>query len=168
MKDMTPEVFQRTISFLEETPQVIGCLIAGLADEDLTWKPSEKEFSVVENICHLRDIEQEGYRMRIDKLLNEDKPFLTDIDGGKLAEERNYNSQNLNSALRAFTRARETNVRPIKHLTSDQLNRKGTFENVGPITLEGLLLMMQEHDQDHIKKLNNLRYQLSERSQSLS
>ncbi len=158
---MAPEDLQELTSLLEETPHIVEHLIAGLTVEDLMRKPSGKEFSIVEHVCHLRDIEQEGYKARINRLLSEDEPFLPDIDGDRLAQERDYNSQNPGSALDAFLSARENNVRTIRNLTADQFNRSGTLENVGRVTLEGLLVMIREHDQSHLKELKNL---CSERS----
>lgn len=161
---MTSPELQTLIESLRKTPEAVEQVRGNLRDDDLHWKPSEKEFSVVEHVCHLRDIEQEGYTVRIQRLLNESQPFLPDIDGDRLAEERHYISQSLDAALQGFARGREGNIRAIEGLTLEKLNRSGTMENVGPITLERLLQMMREHDQDHVKELNNLRGQLLKRS----
>jgi hypothetical protein len=157
---MTPHEFQELVESLERTPAIIERLVDGLADEDLRWKPSEKAFSVLEQVCHLRDIEQEGYTVRINKLLNEDQPFLPDLDGDKLAVERNYNGQNLDAALAAFRHARRENSRTLSEVALSQLTRSGVFENVGTVSLESLLVMMRDHDQGHIKDLSTLRDQL--------
>ena len=150
---MTPEDLKSLFDFLESTPELIRSLTTTLTVEELRWKPATGEFSFLEHICHLRDIEQEGYRVRIEKLLNEAQPFLPDIDGDKLAQERNYNSQNLELALNEFSQARKQNVRAISDLSADQLNRSGMFENVGAITLERLLSMMCEHDHEHLREI---------------
>ena len=160
---MTQQELDRLIKLLEETPRTIERLVKDLKDDDLRWKPSAREFSILENVCHLRDIEHDGYMARIDKILSEENPFLPDIDGNKIAEERSYNAQELDASLRAFAGARKDNVRTIKHVSLDQLNRTADFENAGAITLARLLLMMREHDQDHIKELTDLRERLASR-----
>lgn len=156
---MTLEEFQSLVEALEETPLIIQRLADQLGGDHWTWKPSQEAWSALEHVCHLKDIEQEGYAVRIEKLLNETQPFLPDIDGGKLAAERSYNSQNFDIALRAFALARQQNTQAIKDLTLDQLNRSGIFENAGTITLGRLLLMMREHDLGHLQDISNLREQ---------
>ncbi|HJU54057.1 MAG TPA: DinB family protein [Pyrinomonadaceae bacterium] len=149
------------IEFLEETPAVFRKLAQGLADKDLRWKPSGDQFSFVENACHLRDIEVEGYGARIRKLLTENHPQLPDVDGSRLARERDYNSQAFDAALDEFARARAENVRAIKNLSAGLLNRTGVLEGVGHITLGKLFLLMREHDESHRQELVELRERMA-------
>lgn len=158
---MTTREFQGHVEYLAETPAVIERLVEGLTDEERRRRAPGIEFSVLENICHLLDIEREGYAVRIERLLREDAPTLPDIDGSRLAQERDYNSQNIETALEAFTRAREGNINVLKSLSADQLERRGMLETVGPITLSELLRMMREHDDAHRTELSQLRAQLS-------
>jgi hypothetical protein len=103
---MPPEDLQILISALTKTPEAVDQLVRELSEPDLRIKNSPEEFSVVENVCHLRDIEIEGYTTRISRILSENNPLLPDIDGSRLAVEREYHSQNLSEALQAFTVAR--------------------------------------------------------------
>ena len=153
---MTPQEFENLLDFLDEMPKFVRSVTASLTGDELRRKPSQAEFSFLEHVCHLRDIEQEGYRGRIDKLLTETEPFLPDIEGDKLARERNYNSQDFDEALAGFVHARRKNIRIIKTLSSDEMNRSGTFQNIGVITLEQLLMMMREHDEAHRQELVGL------------
>ena len=146
--------------FLEETPALVRRLAQGLADADLRWKPAGDQFSFVENACHLRDIEVEGYGARIRKLLTENHPQLPDVDGSRLARERDYNSQDFDAALVEFAQARAANVRAIRELSAGQLNRGGVLEGVGEITLGKLFLLMHEHDEAHRRELVELREQI--------
>jgi hypothetical protein len=158
---MTEREFQEVVRFLEETPGRIRQLVAEMAEQDLRWKPSVEEFSVVEQVCHLRDLEREGYSARIKKLLTEHQPMLPDFDGSRIARERDYNRQDFESAFQEFARARTENVRLMKTLSPDQLNRSGALEGVGAITLEKLSLLMREHDQSHREELSDLRERIS-------
>jgi hypothetical protein len=158
---MTQPELAELVNFLAATPAAVRQLAEKLSESETRWKPDEGDFSVIENICHLRDIELEGYTARVNRMLGEDKPFLADIDGTRLAHERRYNEQELNVALDAFTQARELNVRTIQNLSSEQLERTGMFEQTGSITLENLLQMMREHDEAHLQELNTLRGKLA-------
>jgi hypothetical protein len=149
--------FLHLIKSLEETPERIRQLVRGLTGTELRRKPTDLDFSALEHACHLRDIEREGYVVRIKKLCYEECPFLPDIDGGKLADQRNYNSQDMDAALNEFSQARGESVSAVRDLPLDQLTRNGVLENVGSLTLGDLLLMILEHDNEHIRALTELR-----------
>ena len=160
---MTTNELQHLVEYLAETPVVIERMVCALTDEERRFRPTGVEFSALENVCHLLDIEREGYAERIRRLLGEDGPVLPDIDGSRLARERDYNNQKMETALAAFTSAREGNVRIVKSLASDQLERRGVLETVGPITLAELLRMMHAHDTAHRNDISELRDRLSSR-----
>lgn len=157
---MNESELQRLIKSLETAPLEADRLVAQLPDEELRRKPAEEEFSALEHICHLGDIEREGYAVRIRRLLEEDLPFLHDIDGDSLAKERAYNEQELRPAIEAFALARRDSLRRLEGLSHASLSREGHLENVGRITLGGLLSMMMEHDREHLLKLSGLRDRL--------
>jgi len=137
---MTGEEFQEVVKFLEETPASIRQLTAELAaNGELTRKPAPDEFSALEQVCHLRDLEREGYGVRISKLLTENLPSLPDFDGRRIARERDYNQQDFESALQEFALARAGNVRMTKSLSPEELNRSGVLEGIGAITIYQLL-----------------------------
>ncbi|MGH9966596.1 MAG: DinB family protein [Pyrinomonadaceae bacterium] len=149
-----------TLRFLRETPIQILALTQGLSDREIRSRTPEGYFSVIENVCHLRDIEIEGYAARIARILNENEPHLPDIDGGRLAVERDYNNQDLDPALRAFVDAREQNLEIVKRVSEEQFERAGVLEGVGTVSLNKLLMMMREHDEGHIDELRSARSRL--------
>ena len=153
---MKPEELVRFLTTLGETPDRILQLTQGLDHQALTWKPSSKDFSILENVCHLRDIEAEGYNVRIERLLTEDRPRLPDVDGTRLAQERDYNAQDLKAALQGFRAARVRSLQLLKGVRPAALERDSELETVGRITLEGILLKMVEHDRGHIDEVRQL------------
>lgn len=159
---MLQDEYQGLTNSLANTPASVRRLAEGLSESETRWKPANGNFSVVENVCHLRDIELDGYAVRIKRILREDQPFLSDLNGARLAEERDYNNQELKAALDTFAQARDDNVRLIRGLSSEQLARTGMFENTGAITLRGLLELMREHDDAHIDELTKLRDKLAQ------
>jgi hypothetical protein len=153
---MTQADLQNLLAFLAETPAVVRQLTSELGADARRWKPAAAEFSALEQVCHLRDIEQEGYAVRLSRLLAEDEPALPDIDGDKLARERDYQSQDFDAALAAFTHARRENVATVTALSPEQLQRGGTFEGVGRVTVARVLEMMRAHDEAHRAELQAL------------
>jgi hypothetical protein len=74
----------------QRMPAQLRASLRSLAPQHWRWKPSPEVFSVVEHLCHLRDLEAEGYQLRIRRLVEEDLPTLDEIDGSAWAAERGY------------------------------------------------------------------------------
>ncbi len=153
MTEETAETFAALVTSLSRMPDALTGMLGELPERAVAIRASPDEFSVLENICHLRDIEMEGYATRIRRILNEDNPSLADIDGSRLAIERSYNAQSLSEALQSFTKARQENVALLSQVSEEQLNRTGVLEGAGEVTLGKLMLMMNEHDEGHLDEL---------------
>lgn len=156
------EEYRELVDDLDRTPEIIRRAVGGIDAEHYRRRSTSGDWSFVEQVCHLRDIEVEGYQVRIARLLNESNPHLLDIDGDRLAAERDYLNQNLDAALADFTHARKMNVQSVRDLAGEQLSRQGQFGNDGQITLLELLEKMRQHDREHIDQLTHLVEQLSQ------
>ncbi len=150
---MTPK---DSIAALARMPEELQQRLADLDEAELHFKPNADTFSVLENVCHLRDIEVEGYARRLGLLLREDNPRLPDLDGAALARERAYNEQPLKPALDAFLSMRRRCLETLADLTPEDFERRGQFENVGEVTLGGLLELWVEHDHEHLREVDEL------------
>jgi hypothetical protein len=153
--------FGPLLDFLDETQNKLASFTRGLSDAELRWKNSTEEFSALENICHLRDLELQGYTQRIRRMLEETNPVLADFDGARVAAESNYQNEQPQVAQQAFQIARKTNVERLRSLSEEQLKREGTLEGVGKITLRQLAEKMREHDEGHLEDLRILKLQLN-------
>ena len=157
---MRDEQLQELLDQLHSTPAQVAETVDGLSLNAITIRPDSGDFSLLENVCHLRDIEVEGYSVRIRRILSEDNPKLADINGGKLAAERDYNNQNLSAALSAFTEARRQNLSVLKELSDEQFERTGELEGSGQVMLNRLLELMCDHDSDHVDEMRIARRRL--------
>jgi DinB superfamily len=144
------------IHCLRTTPEKIEEAIRGLSEEQLSWKRGES-FSIRENILHLRDIDVFGYEKRLRLLLTEDYPVLGDLDGAKLAIERNYNSLPIRPAIDDLKRSRTFSIHRLHGCSILDLDRKGEMQGTGSIDLRRLLELWMEHDRGHIADLEELR-----------
>src|SRR5215471_19110071 len=68
-------------------------VVAQIAPTYWLTRAKDGNFSLQEHACHLRDIEIEAYRARLERMLAEVAPMLPDIDGGTLARDRDYHRQ---------------------------------------------------------------------------
>ena len=160
VKEPVADSVRDLVQFLEQTPARITQLIEGLSDSELRWRNSELEFSALENICHLRDLETQGYLPRIKRMLDETDPALADFDGARAAAESNYNREQPDLAFAEFLLARKRNVQKLRSLSEEQLRREGSLEGVGRVTLKRLAEMMHEHDEGHLEDMRVLRQRL--------
>lgn len=150
------EFLEEAIVKLSAVPQQVEGAIRGLSEEQLSWKPTEF-FSLRENVLHLRDIDVFGYEKRLRFMLTEDYPVLADIDGAKLAVEREYNKQSVWQAVDDLKRSRATSIQRLKGMPARDLERKGEMQGAGPITVRRLLELWMEHDRGHIADIQELR-----------
>lgn len=153
---MTTDHVKSVLGSLAKFPEQLRGFVSDFPADQEKLKPSDHEFSLLEHLCHLRDLEEEAYGVRIQRILSEDGPFLPDVDGGKLAQERDYQRQELQPALDRFCTLRETNMALLNSLTPDQFDRRGEFEFVGHVTLAQLLEKIVEHDQAHWGEIQSL------------
>ena len=146
-----------TLERLADMPRRLRTAAAELAGKE-RFRPSADppSFSVVEHACHLRDLEEEGYTLRIRRILREDGPELADFDGAAVAAGRSYLTQDLGAALRDFESARRSNIETLRALPSAALDRTGRLAGKGRVTLRELAELMVEHDAGHSAELRDL------------
>jgi DinB superfamily len=146
---------------LQQLPQILNQMLK--TTEQHLWKvtPSNGGFNLIEQICHLRDLEEEGYLVRIHRILNEHCPELADFDGAKIARERNYSQQDAVEALRKFETSRRSSIAALSQLQPEQLTRNARFAGSEMITMNDLVQMMLEHDRSHKAELEELRKELN-------
>ena len=148
------EFLDEALTRLSATPLRVAELVDGLSEEQLSWKPSPGLFSMRESVWHLRDIDVEGYERRI---LKEVSPKLPDVNGGKLARERNYNVQPIDPALTELAIVRASSVERLSDCTDADLERTAEMEGAGVVTLRRLLEMWMRHDAEHLADMAELR-----------
>ena len=161
--DSERDLLVHLLDFLADTPDKLANFAAALSDEEVRQRTSPELFSTLENICHLRDLELQGYATRIDRILTEDQPSLADFDGARVAAEGNYNGEDPGRALAEFRNGRNANVQKLRSATANELTRAGLLEGVGLITLPKLAELMGEHDEGHLEDLRVLQQQLERR-----
>src|SRR6202041_1263773 len=110
--------------------------------------PSEP-FTPIEQVCHVKDIEIDGYHVRLWRMLEESNPMLASLDGEVLARERSYSTADTTLVFEQFRDARIKTIEFIVKLTPLQLVRVGEFEGCR-VTLRGLVHNLCSHDQQHL------------------
>jgi biotin carboxylase len=107
----------------------------------------------LEWICHVRDIEIDGYHVRFQRALHEINPTLVSIDSEALAKERSYATSSASEAFAVFRAARAKTVQLISGLSLEQFTRTAVFEGYGPLSLRSLVHYLCSHDLQHLAGL---------------
>jgi hypothetical protein len=155
------------IDKLAQAPGKFEASLQSFSQNQLNWKPESwegipsEEFSALEQICHLRDIEIDGYQVRFQRIVNEDHPTLVSLDGYQIAEKYDYRSQIIETVLAEFGQARQQTIELIKSFSETDLTRKGFFEGTGEVTLKSMIYFLRSHDLQHLSGMNWLLGKLS-------
>jgi hypothetical protein len=150
---------ETTFEALAAFPDQLEAHYAAVPAEFSGWTPPawdgipSERFTALEQVCHVRDIEIDGYHVRIRRILQETNPTLASIDSERLAVERGYASSNASQTLAAFRAARAQTISMIRQISPEQLARTGTFEGYGALSLRSLLHYLCSHDQQHLAGL---------------
>jgi hypothetical protein len=140
---------EQLLASLTAMPEYLEESLADLTPEQACVTAPDGSFSPVEQVWHLADLEREGFGARIEKLLQEQEPFLPDFDGEAKAAERNYRALSIAEALASFAQARRRNLDVLRSLDSQDWVRHGTQEGVGQVALCDIPSFMSQHDAAH-------------------
>jgi hypothetical protein len=146
---------REAIERLSSMPPFLEAALDTADRDELVFSPGEGEFSLVEHACHLRDLEREGYLVRLRRVLAEDAPVLEPFEGDRVARERNYLEQDARVAARDFAAARRQLVAVAAPLTDAHLRREALFDG-RRITLAEVIAMIVEHDRGHREEIEAL------------
>jgi DinB superfamily len=144
------------IDRLAAMPQIVRALVSGRTAEELLRRAAGDSFSLHENVWHLRDIDVDAYEPRVLAILSQEHPFLPDVDGAKLARERDYHAQPLAPALEAFAASRARSVARLRALPEEVFERTAELEGAGRVTLRELLERWLDHDAGHVLEMEAL------------
>ena len=148
-----------TLHALAAFPDQLEAHYAAFSPEFARWAPASwdgvpsEALTAIEQLCHVRDIEIDGYQVRIRRTLTETHPTLASIDTDALVRERAYARDEPARVLAAFRAARARTLEMISGLSDAQLARTAVFEGYGPLTLRSLIHYLCSHDQQHLAGL---------------
>ncbi len=148
-----------TLQAIEAFPAQLEAHYAAIPARFKNWAPPSwdgvpsEALTAIEQLCHVRDIEIDGYHLRLRRTLEEEHPTLLSIDTDALVVQRAYASADANAALADFRDARAQTIALIRSLRPEQFDRTAVFEGYGPLTLRSLVHYLCSHDQQHLAGL---------------
>lgn len=144
------------LGLLRRFPEALNAQLDAVPESAIDFAPNSwegvpsEELTIRQQICHLRDIETDGYAVRFARVLSEENSFLASVDTYALVSSRDYDRTNIIAAFDAFASARSETIEMLAGAKTVDLNRIGEFEGYGPVTLKGLVHFLVSHDQQHL------------------
>ncbi len=154
------EDFERRRHFetLAATPQALKAAIKGLPKKLLAWTPAPGKWSILEILCHLRDMERDAYLERYTRILSEDEPRLPDIDGESLAIVRDYRNQRAPDVVREWVALRRQTLQLLRKTGRAQWARAGVHPAYGRLTMEDLIRRHAiGNDEAHLAQIDAIK-----------
>lgn len=135
---------------------MIRALLAGLTQEEASYKPAPETWSILEVTCHLHDEEQFDFRARIDVILNKPGQKFVHINPQAWITERKYNEQNFSEVHAKFFNERMRSLDWLRNLASANWDTPYEDEH-GTATAGEFFASWIAHDNLHIRQLVELR-----------
>jgi len=155
----TAPLHPATLQAMADFPRQLEQFYEAIPESHRNWTPASWEgipsetFSALGQVCHVRDIEVDGYHLRFQRTLAETNPLLELLDGYVLEKERDYASADAQEVLASFHAARAKTLDILAGLTPQALARTAEFEGYGALTLRSLVHYLCSHDQQHLAGL---------------
>lgn len=146
------DVFAAHIETLRAFPAQLQRIVTSLNDDQLHFKPAN-EWSVIENIGHLIDID-ELYVGRVDRILAEERPEFPRFEPDPIVATKGYQQMNGHALLEQFIATRQATIDGLSTIEPDELHRAGVHAVYGEMTLHRLVEQLVNHDQKHLVQIH--------------
>ena len=144
--------YHAALTALTAFPAELRTLVAGISDDDAQRMPAPNEWSVVEIIGHLIDIDPLQID-RIDRILAEERSQFVRFDPDAAVTAAGYGRRTLADVVAAFTDLRRATVDGLSTIATDELSRVGVRYTGQEVTLGQLLTSFAAHDQTHAQQI---------------
>lgn len=143
------------IDALRATPRQLRELIHERDDAALRRAAPGGGWGVVENFCHLRDIDALQLE-RVRRIVAEDDPWIPAVDETLWPIERDYAAQHPRIALEQFAENRAAFTHLLDSLPPDAWLRRGHHAELGDQTVRWYADHAIAHDATHVAQIRRL------------
>ena len=130
--------------------------IDGMTHEQLIARPVPGKWSTLEVVAHISDFEP-IMADRIKRVASHVNPTLLGADENLFAEHLFYHDRNIDEELAVVDAIRTSTARTLRQLSADSLDRIGTHNESGVLTLERLILRATNHITHHLTFIREKR-----------
>ena len=140
------------LEVIAHTPGVLRALLAGLPS-DVVLRPNDEGWSLKDIVAHLYDVESAAFIERIQRMLDEERPFIRSIDPPARLAAGGYASRGLDELLNELAEMRAEHVEWLRGLSAADLARQGQHDEVGQIGVLDIIHQWPAHDLSHLRQV---------------
>lgn len=141
---------------LASTPTDIKRLLKGIDESTARRRPADSEWSMVEIVNHLVDIE-DRYRVRLKRVITEDNPYFDYMHPDEAAVDESISIQAL---VKQFELGRGETVGFLSAISQGDWARPAVHETLGETRFRFLVQNLLDHDIMHLSQIVDVRQQL--------
>lgn len=141
---------------LASTTNDLALMLRGVGAADGARRPADDAWSIADVVNHLVNVE-ERYRRRLQRVLEEEKPWLPYMH----PDERAHDPQAaLAALLTRFKAERAQTMTLLKEIGPGDWQRRAVHETKGDVTLRFLVQYLVDHDIQHLNQIVEIQQQL--------
>ncbi|MHB8644426.1 MAG: DinB family protein [Thermomicrobiales bacterium] len=148
----TGDEIETVIKELHDAPDAFALLFAPESEETLHHRPAEGEWSAVEVVAHVADLDAFNRTERFNAILIEEHPALPAYEPDVRVREANYQALTGTDALDLLKRERDLITALLEGLRPHELARTGVHPRFGERTLRQMA-DMRNHDRTHLDQV---------------
>ena len=135
-------------------PARLQALIQGVSREALYHRPGPQEWSIVEVIGHLEDVDA-LFMGRVHAILTTDQPAFIVYEPTEPVRRRDFQGQPFEAIQAIFEARRAVFVELLRSLTPEQQARTGTHPMHGVMSATRSVASVPTHDNTHYQQIAN-------------
>ncbi len=143
---------QNLIIAMRSFPNQLRAQVHRLHEPELSFRPAPHEWSILENIGHLIDVDV-VMRGRIGKIIAAENPMLQAMDTEEYVRKANYQQKNAVSLLNSFAEHRAELIEELRFLQPAALSRTGTHPTRGAVSIMDIIMLLARHDETHSQQI---------------
>ncbi len=152
LPDYTP--LSAVLATLRSTPAYLDSICANLTAEEWLHRPAAGEWSALEILCHLIDMDAEVNLPRFRKVLSESNPFIAGLDTDAWATARQYIQRDPRQSYQDFVAARMELIAFLENLYPEDWLRQARHAVFGPTSLHEMATFAAGHDRLHVRQIH--------------
>ena len=154
---MTEAELKQHLEAAEKSPKEIAAAVSGLSPAALHYKPAPENWSILEILGHLADIEI-VYAYRLRQMLADQNPIIAPMDQDAWARNLGYMDMAAPELVAVYGLNRHHNLRLLRRLKPADLEKSAFHpERKQDVTVARLVEMMAGHGVDHLAQIERLK-----------
>jgi hypothetical protein len=154
----TPRSVEQILTQLAEQPKAIAALTAGLSEARLQRRPTRGEWSLNDELAHLRSC-SDMWGQYIATILAEDHPTIRAMNPTTWIKRTDYPDLEFGPSFRAFTRQRAKLLALLRPLPKASWSRTATVTGAGrprERTMGEYAQWLANHERSHLKHIGRV------------